>query len=780
MGRYTGSRTGRTSTSCFPHCFVAAVARAAAGLSLFILAPPGHARELEPIAQTVADINAVLRAEDAALGGARGVPLFIDGGRRFLYQEEGRGGMGVMLVDIPTGRVKPLAEPAVIRKALAAAGANPDVAELDGVSDDVGTLYFRIGERMAAFDRRTRRARFAPERDRWAEMHRPRVISDQFPQTYGDLVEAASPDGRSFITQRDGNLWLRDVGGGEHPLTSDASRDLIWGGTEESAQQFNVHWSPDGRKIATVLLDNRNVPHEPLAHYVDRRTRIENIPFSRVGEPISRFSLYAIDVATGARTPIDTGDTADHYVNLLGWSAKGDIYYQVVSRDQKSVEFYRADARSGASRRVAVERSNTYVDTPFSLGPQLLTPLKTRDGFLLFSERDGVRRLYLNDGSGGEDIRLGGELGLVTRIVAMDEKRDRLFVLAAAPGDRPYDTALYSLPLNGGAARRLTPGPGFREVWAAPDANGFVVRTSNPQTPPRVELVLADGGRITEVSRSSDAKLRGMGFSEPETFVARAIDDRFDVRGLILKPFDFDPRRRYPVVEMIYGGMQVSHTPKSYYGFGDLGAGYNSVPARILLHHGFVVVFVDAPGTPDRGRAYQDATYGIWPQTVVANHAKWLRDAARDRPWMDLNRVGIFGSSWGGYMSQRALADAPELYKVAVAMAAVADFDDHQMYIEPFMGLREQNPEGYAAASIYPRIPQIRGRILSIGFPLDINAGFSPTMKFVDAMAAADKDIDLFVLPRINHQVTCCDPHSATYTYAVITRYFRRWLGDSD
>lgn len=778
MCQNAGPRTGRTSVSRLADFSIAAVAKAVAGLSLFIFAPPGQARELEPIAQTVADIEVVLRTEDAALGGARGMPVFLKGGRTLLYQDEGRGSMRVTLVDIPSGRVTQLTVPSVMHAALSAAGANPSAAELDGASDDLRTLYFRIEGRMAAFDRQAGRARFMPERDRWAKLHRARVISDQLPQTYGDLVEAMSPDGRSFITQRDSNLWLRNVEGGERQLTFDGSLDLIWGGTEESAQQFNVHWSPDGRKIATVQLDNRNVPHEPLAHYVDRRTRIETIPFSRVGEPISRFSLFVIDVRTGVRTSIDAGDTADHYVNLLGWSAKGDIYYQLVSRDQKIVEFYRADASSGASRRVAVERSMTYVDTPFSLGPQLLTPLKTRDGFLLFSERDGLRRLYLDDGSGSEEVRLGGELGLVTRIVALDEKRGRVVVLAAAPGDRPYDTALYSLPLNGGAARRLTPGPGFREVWAAPDASAFVVRTSDPQTPPRVELVVADGGRITEVSRSSDTKLRGMGFSEPETFVARAADDRFDVRGLILKPFGFDPRRRYPVVEMIYGGMQVSHTPKSFYGFGDLGAGYNSVPARILLHHGFVVVFVDAPGTPDRGRAYQDATYGIWPQTVVANHEKWLRDAARDRPWMDLDRVGIFGSSWGGYMSQRALADAPDLYKVAVSMAAVADLDDHQMYIEPFMGLREQNPEGYAAASIYPRIPQIRGRILSIGFPLDINAGFSPTMKFVDAMVAADKDIDLFVLPRINHQVTCCDPHSATYTYAVITRYFRRWLGE--
>lgn len=736
------------------------------------------ARELEPIARSVRDITELLRREDAAIRGARGTPIFLPAGRGFLYQEDGRGGMRILRFDA-AGRRERLARPDVLARALAAEGIASSDVLLEGAAGDLQTLYFQTTSGAVSFERRSGKARRAPERDAWLRLHRPRVLSDQLPQTYGDLLEAPSPDGRWFIAQHDDDLWLRDTKGGLRRLTDDGARNLTWGGTEESAQQLNAYWSADSRKIAAVRLDNRAVPMEPLASYLTPRTTIEQIPFSRVGEPISRFELYIIDVERGERVRIETGPTADHYVNLLGWNASGSsVYYQVVSRDQKTVEFRSADARTGVSTTLATERSQTYVDTPFSLGPALLTPLKASDGFLLFSERDGVRRLYRRQDASPTETPLGADIGLVSRIVSVDDKRGRVFVLAAAKDERPYDTALYSLPLDGGPAQRLTPGPGVREAWDAPDGPGFVVRTSDPQTPPQVAFVSGDGGQTVAVSVADASGLRAMGFSPPERFATTAVDGRLEVRGLILKPFGFDPARRYPVVEMIYGGMQVSHNRKSFYSFGDLGAGYNSVPARVLLHHGFVVVYVDAPGTPGRGRAYQDATYGAWPGGVIPNHAKWIRDASRTRPWMDLSRVGVFGSSWGGFLTQHALAEAPDLYKVGVSMAAVSDLSDHQMYIEPFMGRPADNPAGYAAASIYPRIKDIRGRILSIGFPRDINAGFSPTMKFVDAMVAADKDIDLFVMPAINHQVTCCDPHSATYAYAVITRYFRRLLGE--
>jgi dipeptidyl-peptidase-4 len=742
------------------------------------LSSPGSSEAMEPIAATVADVRAILQAESQAIVGAKGKPVFLSDGERFLYQTNGRGGLSVDLVDPRRHLVGRLAVAEDLHRAFLALKLDGTLALVEGLSEDGGVVYFTVGEKSVAYDRASKTARIDPERALWVELHRPRLISDQYPTTYGDLVEAPSPDGRRFITQKADNLWVRDVDGQERQLTSDGNRDLTWGGTQESAQQFNVFWSPDGKRIATLLLDNRATPHEPVMHYLSGKATVTTWPFPRAGDPISRFSLYVIDPDTGGRVKLDAGDTDDRYVDVLGWSADArSVYYQVVDREQKVVEFHRADAATGASHTVAIERSDTYIDTPFTLGPPLLTPLVGSDRFLLLSERDRQwRRLYLYDGAGHLLRSLGGDLGLVSSIVRVDEAHGRVFVLASTSADRPYDVALYNVPLDGGPATRLTPGPGIREVWPAPNGEAFVVRTADSLTPPTVEVLNPQGRKLAMVSRADVSGLKALGFTEPEAFVTVATDGHLDVRGLILKPFGFDSSRRYPVVEMVYGGMQVSNTPKSFYGFGKLSSGYNSVPARVLLHHGFVVVYVDAPGTPDRGRKYQDATYGIWPQTVIGNHAKWIRDAARTRPWMDLTRVGIFGNSWGGHMSQRALVDAPDLYKVAVAMTASAD-PNHSMYSEPFMGMPQHNPQGYEAGSIYSRLRDMRGRILVIGFPEDVNAGFEPTMKYVHALVAEQKDFDMLVLPGINHHINCCGEPTESYGYAVITRYFRRWLG---
>lgn len=168
---------------------------------------------------------------------------------------------------------------------------------------------------------------------------------------------------------------------------------------------------------------------------------------------------------------------------------------------------------------------------------------------------------------------------------------------------------------------------------------------------------------------------------------------------------------------------------------------------------------------------------------MIANHVKAIRGAAETRPWMDQSRIGIYGHSWGGYMSQRGMIDAPDFYKAAASHAGPSDFDDHPyyiepFYIEPFMGLPKNNRKGYDAASNLNRVDQIRGPILSMPEPFDVNAGFSPGMKLVKAMMDARKEVELFSTPGSNHRLACCDQNDYFYKVAVITRFLRRQLNN--
>ncbi len=613
------------------------------------------------------------------------------------------------------------------------------------------------------------------ELDRFGSARAPRVLSDQFPTTFGDLVEVASPDGQTFVTLSGDDLYLRSaLNGAVRRLTHDGEPDLTWRNTQESAQSFNVKWSPDGKLIAAIQLDTRHVAFEPLPHWLGARPKTELVAYPRAGEPMHAFRLAVLDATTGARVDIATGNTADHYVDLVGWRADGArLYYRTIDREHHHLKVYAADPATGAADLILTEDRATYIDTPMTLGPEIVHPLRHSNHLLILSEADGWRHIYLHDAMGRLERRLTSGAWPVADIVSIDERAGFVYFRAATDAERPYDLALHRTALAGGASMKLTSEPGLHRIDMAPDGLDFIDEVSSPTEPPVTRLRRADGTLVAVLGAANATSLTALGFGGFEAFSAKASDSRFDSRGVIARPYGFDPARRYPVVEFIYGGMQASQAPADFY---TLGRASGAMALRSLLGAGFVVVMIDAPGTPGRGRAFQDATYGAWPQGVIANHVAWIEAAAARRPWMDLTRVGIYGHSWGGYMAVRAMIDAPSFYSVAVSHAAPQDFVDHPTYIEPFMGLPANNPGGYAAASNLDRVSRIQGPILVMGMPLDVNAGFTPTMKFVNAMVEARKDVDLFVLPEANHSLSSLGREKELYMTALITSYLEDHL----
>lgn len=748
-----------------------------ATLAVLVAASPVSAQLAEPIATTISEMRRDLAAESAGVVGARGTPVAA-GPASFLYVNDPAHDPAIMLITPATGASRQLIAGDRLRAAMAAAKVEGAPVP-EGLSDDGATLWMTINGASYRLTLATADLTRDEGRDAARHINQPRLISNQFPTTFGSFREIASPDGSRFLTLQDNDLAIR-TGDTARRLTRDAQPRFGWRNSEESAASFNAAWSPDGATIAAIKLDERLVPHEPLLRPMTRTPTITEWPYPRAGEPMARFELWLVDAATGAKRPVESGATDNLYVNLIGWGDRGrTLWWQTVTRDHKRLVVHAADPSTGASRQVLTLSSRTYLDTPMTLGPANITPLAGSGQLLVMDDRTGVRQLYLVDGATGREIRrLSDGRALVHSILKLDESRGEVWMMVSADRARPYDRQVARVSLAGGAMALLTGEPGTYSAWVAGDGSGFVTRRSSVAMPPIVEARGRDGRITREIARADASGLIAMGFAGIEELMLPSADGKFQVRGIILKPFNFDPARRYPVMQMIYGGMQVSAVPTEFYSFGGLAGGYNAVPARALLHHDFVIVYVDAPGTPGRGRAFQDAAYGRWPQGMIADHAAWLRAAAAGRPWMDLNRVGIYGNSWGGYMTVRALIDAPDLYKVGVAMAAPQDFDDHPYYIEPFMGLPADNPAGYAAGSNFSRIGELKGRLLAISWPLDVNAGFSPWWKLIDRMVAEQKDLDLFTMPEINHRLTCCGADRADYGFAKITGYFRRWLGN--
>jgi dipeptidyl aminopeptidase/acylaminoacyl peptidase len=238
-----------------------------------------------------------------------------------------------------------------------------------------------------------------------------------------------------------------------------------------------------------------------------------------------------------------------------------------------------------------------------------------------------------------------------------------------------------------------------------------------------------------------------MGWRDPEEFTAKAADGVTDLHGVLYKPFDFDPAKRYPVVEFIYGGPQRTNVGRTF--------GFTAGGGVALAQLGFITFVVDGRGTAERGKAFQDVAYRNFGRNEIPDHVAVLKQLGAARPYMDLSRVGIMGGSWGGYMTIRALLLAPETYHVGVSTAPVGDlYDHHAGAIEGYMGLVESNREGYDYASSLRLADRLRGHLMLMHGTSDVNATFSATMKLADAFTRAGKQYDLRVFSELNHSVT--------------------------
>jgi dipeptidyl aminopeptidase/acylaminoacyl peptidase len=669
-------------------------------------------------------------------------------GASFWYLEGGPANAIAHRVDARTGQRTPMLEVPRLRQALAARlGHEPPYAGLPferfTLVDGEQAVRFTVEGRDFRLDRSSYALTELPapsliERDR----RTPKLVRAAYPATSADVYEVPSPDGRWFAGLKDDNVWLRSSADGrEEPLTT--------GGTEERPWEVEgAKWSADGLRLAVTREDNRGVNRLPLVHWLKPVEEVEWRWFTKAGGPLPKVELHLVDVNSKRAVEVDLGDDPEPYLSIVGFTPDGSTLLVLAnSREQKRLRVLAIDPATGKARVVLTETQPTFIKgiaaNPGWAG--LLTPLPDGKRFLWTSERDGWDHLYLYGLDGTLIKRLTSGSWPVLQVVGVDSKAGWVYFTGHAETGRPYDTHVYRVNLDGTGFRRLTEGEGQHAPAFSPNREYFLDTYSSYSRPPSVELRSADGRLIETLSRATIEELQATGWTPPDQVVVKAADGTTDLWGLLIKPLNFDPSRRYPVVEYIYGGPQSVNVPYRW--------GQTSLPQAVAAL-GFVVWVVDGRGTPERGKAFQDVVYGKFGQQEIPDHAAALRQVMATRPFMDSNRVGIFGGSWGGYMTVRALVLAPDLYKVGAAMYPVVEMFDHAAAaIEPYMGTPLSNPKGYQAGSSTDRVQSITGKLLLIHGTSDVNATFSATMKMVDAMTRANKRYDLVVLPEQNHGV---------------------------
>ncbi|MFI5016629.1 MAG: DPP IV N-terminal domain-containing protein [Dongiales bacterium] len=592
-----------------------------------------------------------------------------------------------------------------------------------------------------------------------------------------------SPDGRWDLLRLDHDLVLRDVAGGTtRRLTEDGTADCAYAVSPDTDLQTVTRrvqglvspplalWSPDSRRLITYRLDQSAVGVLPLVQSSpadgSARPVVHRLRMPLPGdENVAQATLLIIDAANGvvrpiAADPLDVPFMSPIDLGWIWWSEDGErIYFLREGRGVRRLELCAAEAGTGATRSILTESAESYVE------PSPLLPWRSQvrtlgeTGEIIWpSERDGWRHLYLVDEASGRIKRQITAGPWVVRDLIDVDPRERLVYFTAGgreAGQDPYLRQFYRASLDGSEPQLLTSADADHDVHLSPDRSCFVATHSRVDLAPISELRSTRRQSIAVLEKADLDDLFAQGFRFPDRFTVKAADGVTDLHGVLYKPSDFDAARRYPVIDDMYPGPQLIRTPKSF--CVAPAASFETWPgawiSQSLAELGFIVINLDGRGTPLRSRAFHLASYGrLQDAGCLEDHLAALDQLARDRPFLDLSRLGAVGHSAGGYAATRALLAFPDRYKVAVASSPDQDLLCYLGYwAEKYQGLPidgryvSQANAGLAAA--------LRGKLLLIWGELDDNVNPYGSMRFIDALVAADKDFDLLVLPGANHDL---------------------------
>ncbi len=581
--------------------------------------------------------------------------------------------------------------------------------------------------------------------------------------------ELLSPDGKWGLFRRDYNLWLRETANGaERQLTRDGVHRHEYAQHPESntswatAQRGGLPrppmalWSPDSRRILTHRLDERGMAESHLIQSVPAeglRPKLWSFVFPFPGDSLSQAQWLVIDAASGQTTPLG-GQFGMAFNSPIAfreawWGDSVTAYYLNRERAAKSFRLMQADARSGQVRSMAEERGSTMVEATLMLGtgPNIRVLAGGRE-LVWFSQRDGWAQLYLLDGVTGQvKNRITDGQYVVRDIVHLDEKARRIWFTAGGkePGRDPYYRHLYSVGLDGTGLTLLTPEDAEHEITVSPNGQWAVDRVSRVDLGPRTVLRSMDGKVVMPLETADISALLATGWRYPERFTVKAADGVTDLYGIIITPPGFDSTRRYPVLEENYPGPQITLVPRAFTAGGDL---------RAIVTLGFVGVIVDGRGTPFRSKAFHDVSYGRFETAgSLEDHIEAFRQIGRTRRYLDLDRVGIYGHSGGGFASARAMFLYPDFYKVAVSSAGNHDQRGYlSLWGETYQGM--PNGDNYAAQANPSIARNLKGKLMLAFADMDDNVSPALTVQVIDALTKANKDYDLLIVPNGSHAMS--------------------------
>ncbi len=686
-------------------------------------------------------------------------------GDRFWYRNTTTTGTEFVVVDA-TGRRRPAFDHVRLAAALSVA------ADTSFVADKLPftTFEFVDGERAIRFDQDTLRAWRCTLANYGCSADTPRRPR---------VSEVRSPDGQWVAFEREENLWVRSTASGEEvQLSTDGEPDFGYAVNPVSCcdavtsrrqgreKRPILLWSPDSRRIGTLRLDERGVQDLHLLETARGRPIVHAYKYALPGDSvIPRYEVHVFDVAarTQTRSPHGAQDavnttccwlTTDTLWKDARWSrGSDDFYYTHGQRDYRKFSLIHLDLRTGQARTILEETAKTFVElTPLTGGLPNWRVIAGHSEVIWFSERDGWGHLYLFDaGTGALKNRITQGPWLVTELLRVDETSRTVWftALGRESGRDPYFRHLYRARLDGTGVQLLTPEDGDHAVTIAPSGSYFVDTWSRRDAPPQTVLRRLDGTLIARLQSADATAWEAMGGKPPEPFVVKARDGITDLHGLMYRPSNFDPEQRYPIIDYIYPGPQVgSIGPRSF-------TVQPRGEAQALAEVGFIVIQLDAMGTPLRSKAFHDSYYGNMGDNGIPDHVAGLRQLAARHRFIDPDRVGIYGHSGGGFASTDAILRYPDVFHVAVSTAGNHDNRSYDYtWGEKYQGLlvaEQGGGDNFDSQANHLLAKNLRGKLLLMYGTLDDNVHPNATLLLVDELIRHNRRFDMLVLPNRNH-----------------------------
>ena len=571
------------------------------------------------------------------------------------------------------------------------------------------------------------------------------------PERGRQYTSAMSPDGKLKAFYRDHNLWLSETNGAnERAITTEGSAakrlklgTASWVYGEELDQLTAMWWSPDSKRVAFYRFDESQVRDFYLALGQTRiNSSLDTEPYVKAGATNPVVDILIHDLESKKTLTVDARDgkpfdnsVVGHYLYNVSWTQDGkELLFHRTNRRQNVMEFTAADSATGKCRVVVREEW----PASWTENSPAIRWLKDGKRFIWLSERNGWKNFYLHHLDGRLLAALTTHEFEVANIVRVDEDANLLHYLARS-GDNHMKLQLHRVALDGTGERRLTDPAWHHTVDLAPDARHFMDTIQTHDTPPSTRLVDADGKVLAELAKSDTTKFEKLGLKRVELLKFKSADGTNDLHGLLHFPSNFDPAKKYPLLVTVYAGPATSAARETF-------ATPNS-----LTEFGFLVASFDSRSANGRGKRFLDAIYMKLGVPEIDDQAAGVR-SLWSRPYVNKERVGIFGTSYGGTASALCLVRHPDAFAAACASSSVTDFRHYDsIYTERFMWIPQENAAGYDGGSVMKHVNNLKGRLMLFYGTADNNVHPANTMQLVQALQRAGKSFDLQLGPDIGH-----------------------------